>query len=82
MSINKIHKNSPFKVPKEYFGRFDATLFNEIELKTSFKETGFKTPDSYLNDFNISIPKISKFRSVALTLALTSALTSILAHAG
>lgn len=64
MSINKIHKNSPFKVPKEYFERFDATFFNEIELKTSVKETGFKTPDSYLNDFNISIPKISKFSNL------------------
>ena len=64
MSINKIHKNSPFKVPKEYFERFDATFFNEIELKTSVKETGFKTPDSYLNDFNIPIPKISKFSNL------------------
>ena len=34
MSINKIYKNSPFKVPKNYFKSFDATFFNELELKT------------------------------------------------
>ena len=42
MSINKIHKNSPFKVPKEYFERFDATFFNEIELKPRLKKQALK----------------------------------------
>jgi len=60
MSLNNIYKNLPFKVPKEYFEMFDAAFFNELELKTTVKETGFKIPDGYLNEFNVSIPKISK----------------------
>ena len=60
MILNKAIKNSPFKVPKDYFKSFDADFFIEQELKNKVEKTGFKTPDGYLNDFNVSIPKISK----------------------
>jgi hypothetical protein len=60
MILNKANKNSPFKVPKDYFKSFDADFFIEQELKNKVEKTGFKTPDGYLNDFNVSIPKISK----------------------
>jgi len=60
MILNKANKNSPFKVPKDYFNSFDADFFIEQELKNKVEKTGFKTPDGYLNDFNVSIPKISK----------------------
>ncbi|MBT4915817.1 MAG: hypothetical protein HON66_03230 [Formosa sp.] len=60
MILNKANKNSPFKVPKDYFKNFDTDFFIEQELKNKVKKTGFKTPDGYLNDFNVSIPKISK----------------------
>ena len=60
MILNKGNKNSPFKVPKDYFKSFDANFFTEQELKNKVQKTGFKTPDGYLNDFNVSIPKISK----------------------
>ena len=29
-------------------------------MKNKVQKTGFKTPDGYLNDFNVSIPKTSK----------------------
>lgn len=60
MILNKGNKNSPFKVPKDYFKSFDANFFIEQELKNKVQKTGFKTPDGYLNDFNVSIPKTSK----------------------
>ena len=60
MILNKGNKNSPFKVPKDYFKSFDANFFTEQELKNKVQKTGFKTPDGYLNDFNVSIPKTSK----------------------
>ena len=60
MILNKANKNSPFKVPKDYFKNFDTDFFIEQELKNKVEKTGFKTPDGYLNDFNVSIPKISK----------------------
>ena len=60
MILNKGNKNSPFKVPKDYFKSFDANFFIEQELKNKVQKTGFKTPDGYLNDFNLSIPKTSK----------------------
>tara|TARA_B100000497_G_scaffold47843_1_gene55342 strand:- start:505 stop:972 length:468 start_codon:yes stop_codon:yes gene_type:complete len=60
MILNKGNKNSPFKVPKDYFKNFDANFFIEQELKNKVQKTGFKTPDGYLNDFNVSIPKTSK----------------------
>ena len=60
MILNKGNKNSPFKVPKDYFKSFDANFFIEQELKDKVQKTGFKTPDGYLNDFNVSIPKTSK----------------------
>lgn len=60
MILNKGNKNSPFKVPKDYFKCFDANFFIEQELKDKVQKTGFKTPDGYLNDFNVSIPKTSK----------------------
>jgi hypothetical protein len=60
MSLNKIYKKIPFKVPKDYFESFYADFFIEQELKNKVEKTGFKTPDGYLNDFNVSIPKISK----------------------
>jgi hypothetical protein len=60
MSLESIYKNSPFKVPKVYFEMFDAAFFNELELKTKVNKTGFKSPDGYLNEFNVSIPKTSK----------------------
>ena len=60
MILNKGNKNSPFKVPKDYFNSFDANFFIEQELKNKVQKTGFKTPDGYLNDFNVSIPKTSK----------------------
>ena len=60
MILNKGNKNSPFKVPKDYFKSFDANFFVEQELKNKVQKTGFKTPDGYLNDFNVSIPKTSK----------------------
>ncbi|MDG1315452.1 MAG: hypothetical protein P8P29_08025, partial [Flavobacteriaceae bacterium] len=37
-----------------------ANFFIEQELKNKVQKTGFKTPDGYLNDFNVSIPKTSK----------------------
>ena len=60
MTLNKIHKNSAFKVPKVYFENFDVAFFNELELKNQVKESGFKTPDDYLNEFNASIPRTLK----------------------
>ncbi len=60
MSLNKIYKKIPFKVPKDYFESFYANFFIEQELKNKVQKTGFKTPDGYLNDFNVSIPKTSK----------------------
>ena len=60
MSLESIYKNSPFKVPKDYFEMFDAAFFNELELKTKVNKTGFKSPDGYLNEFKVSIPKTSK----------------------
>ena len=60
MILNKGNKNFPFKVPKDYFKSFDANFFVEQELKNKVQKTGFKTPDGYLNDFNVSIPKTSK----------------------
>ena len=60
MTLNKIHKNSAFKIPKDYFETFDVAFFNELELKKQVKKTGYKTPDGYLDKFNISIPKGSK----------------------
>lgn len=60
MILNKGNKNSPFKVPKDYFKSFDANFFIEQELKNKVQKTGFRTPDGYLNDFNVSIPKTSK----------------------
>jgi len=60
MTLNKIHKNSAFKVPKVYFENFDVAFFNELELKNQFKESGFKTPDDYLDEFNASIPRTLK----------------------
>ena len=60
MILNKGNKNSPFKVPKDYFKSFDANFFVEQELKNKIQKTGFKTPDGYFNDFNVSIPKTSK----------------------
>ena len=57
MTLNKIHKNSAFKVTKVYFENFDVAFFNELELKNQVKESGFKTPDDYLDEFNASIPK-------------------------
>ena len=60
MSLESIYKNLPFKVPKGYFEMFDAAFFNELELKTKVNRTGFKSPDGYLNEFNVSIPKTSK----------------------
>ncbi len=35
-------------------------FFNELELKKQVKKTGYKTPDGYLDKFNVSIPKGSK----------------------
>tara|TARA_B110000977_G_C11022729_1_gene471969 strand:+ start:595 stop:1062 length:468 start_codon:yes stop_codon:yes gene_type:complete len=60
MTLNKIHKNSAFKVPKVYFENFDVAFFNELELKNQVKESGFKTPDDYLDEFNASIPRTLK----------------------
>jgi len=60
MILNKANKNSPFKVPKDYFKSFDADFFIEQELKNKVQKTGFKTPEGYLNNFNVSIPKTSK----------------------
>ena len=60
MILNKGNKNSPFKVPKDYFKSFDANFFIEQELKNKVQKTGFKTPDGYLNNFNVLIPKTSK----------------------
>ena len=60
MTLNKIHKNSAFKVPKVYFENFDEAFFNELELKNQVKESGFKTPDDYLDEFNASIPRTFK----------------------
>jgi hypothetical protein len=60
MILNKANENSPFKVPKDYFKTFDADFLIEQELKNKVKKTGFKTPEGYLNDFNVSIPKTSK----------------------
>ena len=60
MTLNKIHKNSAFKVPKVYFENFDEAFFNELELKNQVKESGFKTPDDYLDEFNASIPRTLK----------------------
>ena len=60
MTLNKIHKNSAFKIPKDYFETFDVAFFNELELKKQVKKTGYKTPDGYLDKFNVSIPKGSK----------------------
>ena len=39
MTLNKIHKNSAFKVPKVYFENFDVAFFNELELKNQVKES-------------------------------------------
>ena len=33
MILNKANKNSPFKVPKDYFKNFDTDFFIEQELK-------------------------------------------------
>ncbi len=60
MTLNKIHKNSAFKVPKVYFENFDEAFFNELELKNQVKESGFKTPDDYLDTFNASILRTLK----------------------
>ena len=60
MSLNKIYKKIPFKVPKDYFESFYADFFIEQELKNKVQKTGFKTPEGYLNNFNVSIPKTSK----------------------
>jgi hypothetical protein len=60
MSLNKIYKKIPFKVPKDYFESFYADFFMEQELKNKVQKTGFKTPEGYLNNFNVSIPKPSK----------------------
>lgn len=60
MILNKANKNSPFKVPKDYFKNFDTDFFIEQELKNKVQKTGFKTPEGYLNNFNVSIPKTSK----------------------
>lgn len=60
MSLNKIYKKIPFKVPKDYFESFYADFFIEQELKNKVQKTGFKTPEGYLNNFNVSIPKPSK----------------------
>ena len=60
MTLNKTHKNSAFKIPKDYFETFDVAFFNELELKKQVKKTGYKTPDGYLDKFNVSIPKGSK----------------------
>ncbi|MDG1013702.1 MAG: hypothetical protein P8O09_00660 [Flavobacteriaceae bacterium] len=60
MSLNKIYKKIPFKVPKDYFESFYADFFIEQELKNKVQKTGFKTPEGYLNNFNVSIPKKSK----------------------
>ena len=35
-------------------------FFNELELKNQVKESGFKTPDDYLDEFNASIPRTLK----------------------
>ena len=53
MSLNKIYKKIPFKVPKDYFESFSANFFIEQELKNKVQKTVFKTPDGYLNDFNV-----------------------------
>ena len=60
MTLNKTHKNSAFKIPKDYFETFDVAFFNELELKNQVKESGFKTPDDYLDEFNASIPRTLK----------------------
>lgn len=60
MSLNKIYKKIPFKVPKDYFESFYADFFILQELKNKVQKTGFKTPEGYLNNFNVSIPKTSK----------------------
>ena len=47
-------------LPKDYFESFYADFFIEQELKNKVQKTGFKTPEGYLNNFNVSIPKTSK----------------------
>ncbi|WAC02059.1 hypothetical protein N7U66_20045 [Lacinutrix neustonica] len=53
--LNK-NNHSGFKVPKNYFQDFDATILAEAKLKNSVSNSGFKTPDNY----------IASFKSVAL----------------
>ena len=48
MTLNKINKNSAFKIPKDYFETFDVAFFNELELKNQVKQTGYKTPEDFL----------------------------------
>ena len=60
MTLNKIHKNSAFKIPKDYFETFDVAFFNELELKNQVKQTGYKTPEDYFIEFDAPIPKTLK----------------------
>ena len=60
MTLNKTHKNSAFKIPKDYFETFDVAFFNELELKNQVKQTGYKTPEDYFIEFDAPIPKTLK----------------------
>ena len=63
MKKNNLHNNkeSGFKVPKDYFENFEASIIRHANLKEKVKDSGFTVPKDYFEKVeNDIITKIKK----------------------
>ena len=57
MKHNNLHNNkkSGFKVPKDYFENFEASLISHVNLKEKVSESGFTVPKDYFENIENDI---------------------------
>ncbi|MBR9845760.1 MAG: hypothetical protein GYB35_06440 [Algicola sp.] len=73
MTLKKLHKNSGFKVPKDYFSQVEEDILNDVRLKAKAKDSGFGIPESYFDEMETAILSHVKPDSKVITLKSKSA---------
>lgn len=65
MNINNKHIETGFKVPNNYFKKFEENLFEQLDLNP---KTGFNVPDNYFENVSQQIIKTNTKTTKVVTL--------------